>query len=282
MTKDAAPEARGEAYYRLTKVEFSVIAKKLAAQFSTRLAFSGVGSSTKEPWKEARFTDWERANFTLLQLWYYHLEEREQKMEHVGLLLDLLESPEIGYGKSLALYQITEAIYHGLPHNSAKIPSKDGVMKRLDALVQDTRQPLDLRQQLVTILFKYGDADKYFDRIIEMSSATVSVVGKGEVLRTCAPPGLATRLTGKNRRRYVRLCFEYIQEMDDGISGHGYFLAGSIGSFVGVKPVRDGQSSFAPDQKLPKYQDANGLNKSFFQDAVNNALAWWAENKKNY
>lgn len=54
VAKDAAPEARGEAYQRLTQAEFPVIDKKLAAQFSSVLLQAGAGPSTKEPRKEAR------------------------------------------------------------------------------------------------------------------------------------------------------------------------------------------------------------------------------------
>jgi hypothetical protein len=282
VTKDAVPETRGEAYQRLTQAEFPMIAKKLAAQFSAALMLTGSGPSTKEPWKEARLADLYRVQFTLLQLWNYQLEEKAQRMEHVGLLLDLLEAPDIGYGRYLALHQIIEVLNHGLPYNSDKTPSAESILKRLDVLARDTRQPEDLRQHLLTVLFQYGDADKYFDLIIKLIADTRNVASKGGILTSCAPPGLAVRLTGENRRKYVRLSFEYIEDTNDGFSGHGYHLACTVGSFVGVKPVRDGQGSFAPDQNLPKYQDSNGLKKSFFQDTVNNALKWWAENNKNY
>jgi hypothetical protein len=71
---------RGEAYDKLTKVEFSSIAAKLARLMGTHLSFLGLGlgPQTKQPWLESRLSEGNRISFTLRQLWGVpgkHLED---------------------------------------------------------------------------------------------------------------------------------------------------------------------------------------------------------------
>ncbi len=56
--------------------------------------------------------------------------------------------------------------------------------------------------------------------------------------------------------------------------GHSYFIASSLGDYVGVR--------FVPDQSDPIYKGLHGLKDAFFIETVDNALKWWAENKEKY
>ena len=56
---------------------------------------------------------------------------------------------------------------------------------------------------------------------------------------------------------------------------HGaYFIACNLGGYV--------DQDFKPDQSRDEYQGEHGLLDTFFIDAVENALAWWDENRHVY
>lgn len=77
--------------------------------------------------------------------------------------------------------------------------------------------------------------------------------------------------------RVVRYAISVIQEQraaHPDRPGHSYFIASSLGDYVGVR--------FKPDQSDPRYEGPHGLKDAFFIETVDNALKWWRENKEKY
>lgn len=278
----AAAESRGQAYDRLTAAEFRVIAAKLATLVGKHPVFTGIGPQTKQPWSETQLSEGDRIGCTLHQLWRYHIETAKTRGEHVPLMLDLLDDSDIGAGRHLAISELSSRLRFGRASSDPSLPSLDNILSRLDRLATDAKQPNDFRRRLIEILFQHGDPNKYLASAIELSSAEDTPLGQAEAFRFCTPTAQANKLTDVNRKRYVRHCYQLLEQIDNGRSGAGYFLAMHIGQFVGIPPVRAGQGSFAPDQRLAQYQDKHGLAKSFFQDTVVNARKWWSEHKHEY
>lgn len=277
-----AAKRRGEAYARLTTSEFRAIAPKLAKLIGTHPVLTGIGPSTKQPWSELQLSEGDRIGCTLSQLWHHHIEKGQTRGELIPLLLDLLDDSTIGSGRELAVSELSVRLHFGRSLSDPSIPPIDSILSRLEVLATDAKQPNDFRRSLVTILFEHGDPNKYLASAIELTSAEDTPLRQAESFRFCTPTSNAGKLTAANRKKYLRHSYQLLEQIDDGRSGTGYFLAMHIGQFVGVPPVRDGQGAFAPDQRLPKYQGQHGLTESFFQDTVINARKWWSEHKNEY
>ena len=69
----------------------------------------------------------------------------------------------------------------------------------------------------------------------------------------------------------LRLGFGLLPTLEKEKAGTGYFLAGSLGTYVGQK--------FSPDQNAPEYQGEHGLADAFFSDTSKKALAWWENHR---
>jgi len=75
----------------------------------------------------------------------------------------------------------------------------------------------------------------------------------------------------------VALGFEILVEersVNPGYVHGAYFVACSLGEYV--------DQDFKPDQSRDEYQGEHGLEDTFFTDTVENALAWWDENRHAY
>ncbi len=72
----------------------------------------------------------------------------------------------------------------------------------------------------------------------------------------------------------VVIAFELLKDMHRHDRQMGYFLALSLGDYVGQE--------FKADQRDPKYQTPSGLDESFFIHTVDNALKWWEDEKETY
>lgn len=278
-----AAKSRGEAYVRLTTSEFRAIAPKLARLIATHPVLTGIGPSTRQPWSELQLIEGDRIGCTLDQLWQHHIGKKGQtRGELIPLMLDIIDDSAIGSGRELAVSELSVRLHFGRSLSDPSIPPIDSILSRLEVLAADAKQPNDFRRSLVKILFDHGDPNKYLASAIELSSAEGTPVAQSESFRLCTPTSNAGTLTAANRKKYLRHCYQLLEQIDDGRSGGGYFLALHIGQFVEVLSAREGQKIFVPDQQLPKYQGQHGLTESFFQDAVINARKWWSEHKHEY
>lgn len=163
-------------------------------------------------------------------------------------------------------------------------PSIDEILRRLDRLAHDPKQPTAIRLRLIEILFEHGDPNKCLDLAIELASTQGTRLKRAETFRLCTPCRGSRKLSNENREKYLNHAYRLLEDVDDGHSGQGYFLALHIGQFVGLPPVRRGvQQAFEPDRRLNHYEGPDGFKReSFFQDTVKNARKWWNDHKDQY
>lgn len=278
------PKERGEAYRRLMVATFPTIGKKLATLIGKQ-RFSALcrGANTAEPWNEARLENWEQVFCTLSQLWF--LREKHSSTssyaEELAVFLDILEEKAVGKGRVMPLSAIKSRLN---PHtSSAMVPGLvASAVTRLEPVALDESEENALRLGVVELLFAHGDPNKYLDLAISLSNGAGGSMAISEAFRFSTPTAQKDRLTVENRKKFWHHAMKLLVGVDDGKSGHGYFLASHIGAFAGVAPVRGAHAAFVPDQRLPQYQSPNGLSESFFQDTVKNARKWWEENKGKY
>lgn len=275
---------RKEAYSRLAAAEFQPIAAKLATLIGNLpvLYLSDTGPLTEKSSAKPKFSEDNPIRDILYRLWRQHTETFEKRGEAIPIMLALLEDPAVGAGRYLAIDELSSRLHFGRAFSDPSLPPIEKVLTRLDRLATDPKQPNDFRRRLVAILFEHGDPNKYLDLAIDLSSREKPTFRESEAFRFCTPTFQASKLTDANRKRYVRHCYKLLEKMDDGRSGSGYFLAMHIGEFLGISPVKSGQGSFAPDQRLPQYHGPHGLLENFFQDTIKNARAWWTKNKDQY
>lgn len=89
------------------------------------------------------------------------------------------------------------------------------------------------------------------------------------------PHGTASRRAGVDRK-LVNLGIALMEEEALQKTAGGYFTAGLVGEYVGVK------NGFTPDLYDPRYRDATGLNEEYFTQTVENARSWWERCKGEY
>ncbi len=288
VAANISPEKRGELYENLTNVDFELIAAKLATLLGTYSVVSngeyvsGVGPLTKQPWTEERLNKRERIVFTLRQLWSHHIGDASSRNKRFGLMLALVEDATVDKGRFVALNVVKTCLHSGKYDAYSSLPPVTNVIDRLDKLAWDESLPADLRQNIIAVLFEHADPNRYIDLAMDFAESEPTENKRMQVFQYCTPPYQREKLTGNNRSRILRYAFSKLNNIDDGKTGKGYSLAPYIGYFAGVKPIREGQGEFAPDQRLPQYQGEHGLTRSFFQETVNNARAWWKTNQHLY
>ena len=297
VARDISAVQRGELYERLTKVEFAPIAAKLARLKGHYPILTGIGPQTRQPWSESGLSEGDKIGCTLHQLWEHHLDAARQRGDSVQIMLSVLDDPifQPGVGAALPDFPLRgfddrfdgrlsalSVIQSELIVSRGKLPQalRERILKRLDQMVQDAAQPAALRERAIGMLSAHGDPNEYLELAIQLSSKERTPVRQGGAFRLLTPG--ARRLTAENQKRWLHHAYSLLEKIDDGRSGEGYDLALTIGSVLGIRPVRDLQGAFAPDSSLSKYQGKNGLTHSFFQDTVNNARKWWSENQSRY
>lgn len=278
------PEARGQAYDRLVKQDFSTYAKKLAKLRGTHPVMTGIGPSTKQPWSEERLSYHDRIACTLYQLWYEQMSDQNTRLNCGELMLEMVDNETLGISaRRIALEEIRVPRMNsaGAKH-PAELPPREAILSTLDRIVRNEAEPAEFRRSVMSVLFANGDPNIYIGLAVHLASYEPTASRRAEAFRMCTSAD-SSRFTEEGRKKYVRQCFEYLEQEDDHQSGSGYFLASHLGVFLHIPPIRRGLGNFAPDQKLPKYQGPEGLKGGgYYQDTVDNAMKWWAEHKGEY
>lgn len=273
-------EDRGQAYQRLLSADFPTIAAKLATLEGTHPIFTGIGPRTKQPWFETQLSEGDRIGCTLSQLWQYHVNAVKSREQNINLMLTLLEDPSVGQGRQRVIGELSALLHFGRQLSDISPSSLDTTLSHLDRFARDSKQPNFFRQQIVKILGEHGDPNLYLDLAIELSAAEDTPRKQANAFCLCTSGHQTAKFTEANRKKYVRHCFELLENVDD---GSGYFLAMQVGKDLGIPPVRPTEGSFAPDPQLAQYRDKNGnITENFFHDTVINARKWWEENKSQY
>jgi hypothetical protein len=282
VDETVSAEVRAEAQDRLAAAEFRSIMPRLAGLIHSHQIEFGLRSGIASPCdKPEKLTERARIGCKLRQLWRLHMAAAKADRQDVELMLDLLENPSVGEGKRLVIWDLTTRIQIALDHYQwSFLPTLQEVMQRLERFVRDTREPDHIRRVLLVILLRHGDQNKYLDLALELSDTGATSLGGSDLFRHCTEALRPDKLSPENRRKYLHRAFSLLEQVDDGHSGHGYFLACQLGGFVGVP--REGQGSFVPDSRLPEYRGPHGLREQFFQDTVSNACKWWEENKATF
>ncbi len=281
VDETVSADVRAEAQDRLAAVEFRSIMARLSELIKSHRIESELRSGMDSPCdKPEKLNERERIGCKLRELWRHHMASAKGDREDVELMLDLLEDPSVGQGKRLVVWELCSRLQSALDnYRWSFLPTLHEVVQRLERFVRDAREPDDLRRVFVDFLVRNGDQNKYFDLALELASAGDTPSRQAEFFQACTRSCRPDKLSPENRRKYLRHAFCLLEQVDDGHSGHGYFLACQIGGFVGVPPGREGQETFVPDARLPEYRGPHGRREKFFQDTVNNARKWWEENK---
>ena len=200
--------------------------------------------------------------------------------------MKVLEDRSIESGRLLALRDISTRMYWGLstlPQDKS-LPPVESVMTRLNEIANDETESYFLRSMILPVLFKHDDPNLYLDLAIKLADRKPFPGDRAQAFCFSMPVVQWEKFSEANKIEYLEYTYPLLKEINDGKTVSGYFLALHIGAILGVEPVDSlhGQGSFAPDQRLPQYQGKNGLSDSFFQATVDNALAWWKENRRLY
>jgi hypothetical protein len=157
----------------------------------------------------------------------------------------------------------------------------DRVKVTLERIAYDKAQPQGIEIKVAEILVQRADANAYLRLLMKACDRIKDSLPRSERFRF-ATERLSGKISAESKKLLLNYGFAQLSQIDDGKSGKGYFLAMHLGDVAGIKPVREGQGAFAPDQRLPQYQGERGLKDSFFQDTVDNAQKWWRKNQKDF
>jgi hypothetical protein len=195
----------------------------------------------------------------------------------------VVEDASLGPERKAALFHLRNCLYNtgGVVPG---LPPLDELHARLERIVRDEKQSLAFRQSVLYVIFINAPLDGYLDLAVQMAAKEPTPLKRAEAfheMTRCAESG---RFSEKAGKRFVRLCFENLESINDHRSGDGYSLAMGIGHFLKIQAVVRSQGPFAPTWELPKYQGTNKdpQTNGYFQDTVDNAMKWWAENKGKY
>lgn len=270
INTNTSSEMQGKLYLNLCKKDFSEIAPKLAKLITTHPVITGIGPKTDKPWNEKQLSKGDRIGCTLSQLWHQGIQQKSYT-ERIELMMKILDNPEGGRERQIALSEISSSLHFGGPKyihggtlSSAEV---NKTINHLNRFAFDESESIELRKAVLPILFEHGDPNKYLDLAIKITDIETNPLVKVQLFRHTAPTYNNDKYTPENRNKYLKYAFDLLKQVNDGKTGKGYFLARHLGRFVGIK------NEFTPNENPSEC-------KAFFQTTVDNALKWWEENQQ--
>jgi hypothetical protein len=259
---------RDELVVELSACTFSEVGTQAVQTICSSRGFGIYNPMTSKPWLEERCPESERIRYAAGTIWRAVTERAEAgSLSEPLAKLCLEDRPE---GERLFYLNALFYRHYGQLAKAA-----------LERLAHDKAQPPEIGVKAAEILVQRVDADVYMRVLIDACDRIKDSSPRSERFRF-ATERLAGKISADSRKAILNYGFAQLRQIDDGKSGRGYFLAMHLGSIIGIKPIRDGQGAFAPDQRLQQYQGEHGLKDSFFQDTVNNAQEWWRKHERDY
>jgi hypothetical protein len=259
---------RDEIVTKLSACTFSEVGTQAVQTMFRSQGFGIYNPMTSKPWLEDRCPESERIRYAAGTIWHTVIKRAEAGSLSEPLAeLSLKERPE-----SERMLYLNALFYRHYDHRAKAA---------LERLAHDKAQPPEIGVKAAEILVQKADPDAYMHALIEACDRIKDALPRSERFRF-ATERLAGRISAESKKMILKYGFAQLTQIDDRKSGRGYFLAIHLGGIIGIKPIREGQVAFAPDQRLQQYQGEQGLKDSFFQDTVNNAQEWSRKNKNDY
>src|ERR1039458_7776296 len=109
--------------------------------------------------------------WTLGNLWRYQLNAFKPRRRSLPILLPIVESHGLGRdGRFIALSEIDSILSFEADDTDPSLPPLEDTLRHLDVLAKDAHETVPFRRELVTILYREGDPNRYLDLAIELSS----------------------------------------------------------------------------------------------------------------
>jgi hypothetical protein len=268
VTKGTSGERRDALVADLSARSFSEVGTQAVQAICSSRGFGIYNAMTAKPWLEDQCPDQEKIRYAASAIWRAVIERAQAGSLSEQLAILCLEArPE-----NERLFYLN-ALFSRHYNDRAK--------SSLERIVREETEPPAIAVKAAEILLQKEDANTFFPVLVAACKRIKNPLPRSEQFRF-ATQQLSVKLNNENRKLFLNYGFSLLSQIDDKKSGTGYFLAGHLGDFIGIKPVRDGQCAFAPNQLLPKYQGKHGLTDSFFQETVNNARKWWRKNERRY
>ncbi|QIF02126.1 hypothetical protein [Roseimicrobium sp. ORNL1] len=275
------PQARGEAYYRLMKEDFTTYARKLFTLCSPMGRVGSGGPATKEPWNELLLTEDDRIKYTLDQLWAERMSDEDTHAKTLPIMLEMVEDESLGLKRQIALAHIQVCLKRAKGPVPG-LPPLDELYSRLERIARDKKQPLHVQQSALRVILVNAKPDGYLDLAAQLSAREPRAIDKAATFFDLTIRAKRETFSEEASKKYVRLCFGYLQSMNDHQNAEKFYFATRIGQHLGIREVEDSLGPFAPNRSLPKYQKGDYKTNGYYQDTVDNAMKWWAEHKGEY
>lgn len=150
----------------------------------------------------------------------------------------------------------------------------------VSALFRDVKNDSGVRLTALKCLLR-NTGEKYYVEAKEVAQAWPEqpwqqLQTKAALVRMLMEVGLRNRKGADKMNvdpEVLKIGFSLLPQLEKLTKGGGYFLALSLGTYVGQE--------FKADQSNPKYKGEHGLTDSFFADTTTNALTWWTNRDKS-
>ncbi|MCP4612432.1 MAG: hypothetical protein GY845_27355 [Planctomycetes bacterium] len=249
---------RCEAEDKLRQFPAELVLKGLLEHFSKPMPSLAIWNSAGREHDKQAPVEWQ-IYYAVYRSWQYHLTGKASQTLGV-ILLELLGSAPTPTGQERILHDIAR---HW--HPTAEFP--------LSKLMKNQETEFGVRRAAGFCLMLHK-GKVYHDNLVGF--AEKSVGNEKNQWFDLLVDSRHKHVTGIDSA-VVRLGFELLAEEKaanpDYVHG-AYFIACKLGNYI--------DHDFKPDQNLDKYQDRHGLKVSFFADTVENALAWWVDNRDKY
>lgn len=263
------PARRGDLHDRLRDARLSTFGGRLVRLLQRHRPLSGIGPSTRTPWREAGLSEPDRIAATLTSVWRAHVGSMD--LRSAVDVVEILEDGEVGEARLIALQPLLAFGSAAGAAGSDATEFARRAMPRLERLAQ-TDTSNRLRSGLVWMLTGWSDPRCYFELAIQIARSGTNPAEECELLRRTGMLSHLGRLPAAARRPCLAYGFGLLRRLGDDAEHLRFVLATEIGDGLGIAPSAAGAPPFGPEvgnaarRSTPEYRRAT----------VDRALSWYA------